>query len=567
MIHFPVNLFSANGERPVRTTFHFWFRLYSSQGIVLWDTCHLAPADGSLQRLTRKMLSCSLLFSDPFFLLNTLHYSLIFRFVKQFFKKYYVFSLKIVKIYFLTQKTRIFIIEEKAQNQKASYNEDSFAMLDDVLDWCETYQVYAVVDFHAATAGQSGIPCDDGVDNGQHLYDDEESMERMFLLMEEFMRRYKDRWIIGAYDCINEPISMTPRREELTPKLVYFYEEMIRRCRKIDQKHLFLLNGTQFSSLTYFFDHEFDPEYHNWGISLHAYEMVVPEVASLASVLRTCREQKICLWMGETGGRNEHAWQTTMYEILAEYHAGYNLWCWKTVEGAGCASILNFNVPDEWHLITDYAINGAAKPSYEHAQAIWDSYLECLAVDKCKENTQYHPYLLREGNFEIPAIGYNALPMDSHRGLSDLPNAAGYRLYDRFELVYEKGYHPEPAGFATPGPIKHPRDHVQLQLGAGEYASYTIREKETYTVSVTYCADKEVKVQAAIQGETLFEGVMPPADEKVTSDVHPYFAYETAPNTLERFTLGTVTGEGILKIEVLDGCARFGQIVIRKSGK
>ena len=513
------------------------------------------------------MLSCSLLFSDPFFLLNTLHYSLIFRFVKQFFKKYYVFFLKIVKIYFLTQKTRIFIIEEKAQNQKASYNEDSFAMLDDVLDWCETYQVYAVVDFHAATAGQSGIPCDDGVDNGQHLYDDEESMERMFLLMEEFMRRYKDRWIIGAYDCINEPISMTPRREELTPKLVYFYEEMIRRCRKIDQKHLFLLNGTQFSSLTYFFDHEFDPEYHNWGISLHAYEMVVPEVASLASVLRTCREQKICLWMGETGGRNEHAWQTTMYEILAEYHAGYNLWCWKTVEGAGCASILNFNVPDEWHLITDYAINGAAKPSYEHAQAIWDSYLECLAVDKCKENTQYHPYLLREGNFEIPAIGYNALPMDSHRGLSDLPNAAGYRLYDRFELVYEKGDHPEPAGFAAPGPIKHPRDHVQLQLGAGEYASYTIREKETYTVSVTYCADKEVKVQAAIQGETLFEGVMPPADEKVNSDVHPYFAYETAPNTLERFTLGTVTGEGILKIEVLDGCVRFGQIVIRKSGK
>ena len=318
-----------------------------------------------------------------------------------------------------------------------TYNEDSFAMLNDVLDWCETYQVYAVVDFHAATAGQSGIPCDDGVDNGQHLYDDEESMERMFLLMEEFMRRYKDRWIIGAYDCINEPISMTPRREELTPKLVYFYEEMIRRCRKIDQKHLFLLNGTQFSSLTYFFDHEFDPEYHNWGISLHAYEMVVPEVASLASVLRTCREQKICLWMGETGGRNEHAWQTTMYEILAEYHAGYNLWCWKTVEGAGCASILNFNVPDEWHLITDYAINGAAKPSYEHAQAIWDSYLECLAVDKCKENTQYHPYLLREGNFEIPAIGYNALPMDSHRGLSDLPNAAGYHLH--YQVKMDRG--------------------------------------------------------------------------------------------------------------------------------
>ena len=74
------------------------------------------------------MLSCSLLFSDPFFLLNTLHYSLIFRFVKQFFKKYYVFFVYLVKIYFLTQKTRIFIIEEKAQNQKASAERWYFCM-------------------------------------------------------------------------------------------------------------------------------------------------------------------------------------------------------------------------------------------------------------------------------------------------------------------------------------------------------------------------------------------------------------------------------------------------------
>lgn len=74
------------------------------------------------------MLSCSLLFSDPFFLLNTLHYSLIFRFVKQFFKKYHVFSLKKVKIYFLTQKTRIFIIEENAQNQKDSAERWYFCM-------------------------------------------------------------------------------------------------------------------------------------------------------------------------------------------------------------------------------------------------------------------------------------------------------------------------------------------------------------------------------------------------------------------------------------------------------
>lgn len=80
-------------------------------------------------------------------------------------------------------------------------------------------------------------------------------------------------------------------------------------------------------------------------------------------------------------------------------------------------------------------------PSYEHAQAIWDSYLECLAVDKCKMKIRSIILICFErAILRIPRrIGYNALPMDSHRGLSDLPNATGYRLYDRFELVYEKG--------------------------------------------------------------------------------------------------------------------------------
>ena len=225
--------------------------------------------------------------------------------------------------------------------------------------------------------------------------------------------------------------------------------------------------------------------YHNWASVPHAHEMVVPEVASLASVLRTCREQKICLWMGETGGRNEHAWQTTMYEILAEYHAGYNLWCWKTVEGAGCASILNFNVPDEWHLITDYAINGAANksPTSMHQSSETATWNAC-AVDKCKENTQYHvsasKAILRS------AIGFATRCRWIHTVVLVIFECCRIsRLYDRFELVYEKGYHHKPAGFAAPGPIKHPRDHVRLQLWVEQdmYPSNTIREKETYTVS------------------------------------------------------------------------------------
>ena len=51
--------------------------------------------------------------------------------------------------------------------------------------------------FHAATAAQSCIPCDDGVDNAPHFYTDEEAIDRMYILMEEFALRYKDREIVG----------------------------------------------------------------------------------------------------------------------------------------------------------------------------------------------------------------------------------------------------------------------------------------------------------------------------------------------------------------------------------
>ena len=30
------------------------------------------------------------------------------------------------------------------------WNEDGFKMLDDVIDWCEKYRIYAILDLHAA---------------------------------------------------------------------------------------------------------------------------------------------------------------------------------------------------------------------------------------------------------------------------------------------------------------------------------------------------------------------------------------------------------------------------------
>ena len=443
------------------------------------------------------------------------------------------------------------------------FNEESFAMLTNVLDWCEKYRVYAIIDIHAATAGQSGVPCDNGIDNSQHFYIDEEARERMCILMEEFARRFADRWIIGGYDCLNEPLSITPRIWELTPILQEFYAEMIRRCRVYDKNHLFLLNGTQFSTLVDLFDRDFDPECHNWGISIHQYEAVSPEMVSISDALKKCEEWNVPLWMGETGGRNEHDWQTTMYELLAEHHAGFALWCWKTVVGAGCASIMNFTVPEDWHIITDYALKGGPKPSYERAQKIWDAYLECIRFENCTPNMQYHAPILRQGSFSIPAIGYNDLPLDSRFGKSTLPCSTAYRLSDRMEIVYEKGFHPPVTLPGTRGG-SHLRDHMHLRMREGEYVSYSVRTADIYGVWATYCADAPALVRVSTEKNVLFEDFLPAAAEIPVNEPSVLFPNEPAANHLTEIFLGETAGEQLIRFEVLRGEVDFGKILIRE---
>ena len=119
------------------------------------------------------------------------------------------------------------------------------------------------------------------------------------LLWEEIARRYKDRWIVGAYELLNEPIS-PPRFDHLIPELVKFYDEAIARIRKIDTRHMFSLEGHRFASRVDIFtkDHEFDPGYHNWHIHMHYGHD--PQMQTLAPILRKAEECGVPIWSGET---------------------------------------------------------------------------------------------------------------------------------------------------------------------------------------------------------------------------------------------------------------------------
>ena len=235
----------------------------------------------------------------------------------------------------------------------------------------------------------------------------------------------------------------------------------------------------------------------------------------------------------------------------------------QTTGSAGAYSMLYFDPPEDWQLIVDYALNGGPKPSYERAQTIFDQYLENARFENCQEDMSCHPYFQREGDFEIPAIGYDDLPRDSRRSLERLPSPISYRQADGFDIAYEEGFLP-PVSMPGQPAEGHTRDHMQLRLQKGEFVSYTVREPGRYTVSATYCTSAPCEVRVSTEEGVVFSGELPAAQEQPNPENHPLFPKERAANILPEFVFGQASGKHIIRLEVTQGRASFGKIIIRK---
>ncbi len=361
--------------------------------------------------------------------------------------------------------------------------EDGFRMLDDVLDWCETYRIYAILDLHAAPGGQSATCCDGGYDNYPHLFADDESWGRALAIWDRLSARYADRWIVGGYDLLNEPVSL-PNHHDFVPKLARFYDEAIAVIRKNDKKHMFTLEGSCFSRSNQIFDHDFDPLCHNWCIHVHMYGFS-PELRELYPYLLKARELNVPVWIGE-GGSDEIT-NAAFYNIAADYGIGFNLWCWKTAretsndDGHHAYNAVQYTLPKDWERIRTFCAGGP-KPSYEASQKIFDELLEAIKYENCRHNKDFIRVTLRKPEQEIPAAAYDNLTPDGSRymGRWDFSNLLNFRVEDHTKLVWMPGLE-EP----RPGFDMYPDEHVQppfnpltsllLELQPGEDAYYSIR--------------------------------------------------------------------------------------------
>lgn len=375
--------------------------------------------------------------------------------------------------------SRLFLAEEP----EIIWVEDGFAILDQVLDWCEKYKIYAILDMHGAPGGQSALACDDGLDNRPHMFTEPESRERAILLWEEFARRYADRWIVGGYDLINEPLS-GPDCAYLIPELGKFYDELIPRIRKYDKNHMLTLEGAVFSMDMDIFDHEYDPEYHNWCIHTHFYHFS-PEVRDLYRFLDSSVRCNVPIWIGEGG--SELVDNSIYYEIAATFDIGYSIWTWKSAddpkgEGSG---VVRYQLPKDWEPVRAYIRNGGPRPSYQESQKIMDEMLENIRMEHCSVWWEKNYYNLRQPGITLPAVGF-----DEGSGKANgwrFGNPFGYRTETGMKMVLKPGVKP-PKHVVVPTREEirpsNPLTDLCLELRAGERVAYTIRDVEK-TCNVT----------------------------------------------------------------------------------
>lgn len=311
--------------------------------------------------------------------------------------------------------------------------EKGFALIDRCLDWCEEFGLYAFLDLHGAPGGQTGANIDDSLDDRPRLFTDADSRRKAIELWKELARRYRERWIVGGYDLLNEPLrpGLVPDGHEypLVQKLVEFYDETVAAIRAIDERHMLSIEGHHWATDPAIFYKRYD---RNMVIHFHRYACM-PGAEAYETYLKLSQRLDQPLWLGETG-ENLPEWYAAMYPLAVSLGIGYNLWPWKKMDCDN--SPYSIGRPEGWSELIAY-LEGGAHPGYERMHEIFDDYLERIVTANCRCNPAVSASVFRRPGCVVRGTDFDEQPGRglSFSGLRQEGNLYGYRAGTGMEIV------------------------------------------------------------------------------------------------------------------------------------
>lgn len=372
-----------------------------------------------------------------------------------------------------------------------NYFEKGFQQIDSLLSWCEKYELYLILDLHAAPGGQSDEPISDYNPAFPSLWESETNKEITIKLWRKLSERYADKEWIGGYDLINEP--KWELGDDNAP-LRQLYSDITNAIREVDTNHIIFIEGnwfaTEFTGLT-------PPWDDNMVYSFHKYWNV--NTQDEISKHLTLREQSgKPLWLGETG-ENSNAWFTECVELMNANNIGWAWWPHKKIDNI--AGPLSAPLTPQYQQLLDYWNGLEPEPSADFAYAALLLQAEKLRFENCKFQPDVVDALIRQPgvNTTLP-FKQNIVPGKIFAVDYDL----GQRGYAYNDTEYQNTTG-QPGGAAWNIGGKYRNDGVDIEecsddtsngynIGwteTGEYLKYTfeVQSGGTYDIIVRYAAN------------------------------------------------------------------------------
>lgn len=157
---------------------------------------------------------------------------------------------------------RLFIDDQNP----SEYKKEGLLYLDYLMDFCENYQIYLLLDLHTAPGGQNPDWHSDNNTGIPEFWHYKVFRDQIVALWGYIAEHYKEKEYLLGYDVLNEPYLI-----DAPDVLTEFYLEVTESIRKNDPNHIIFLEGDHFAMQ---FDciHEIRDE--NTALTFHYYPTV-----------------------------------------------------------------------------------------------------------------------------------------------------------------------------------------------------------------------------------------------------------------------------------------------------
>ena len=266
-----------------------------------------------------------------------------------------------------------------------------FELLDKVVKWCKSENLYVILDMHDAPGGQTGDNIDDSY-GYPWLFENVNDQALFTSIWGKIAKHYAKETTIIGYDLLNEPIAhYFTNKDEINKKLEPVYKMAVAAIRKYDQNHIVMLGGAQWDgNFNVFSDFHFDKKmiytcHRYWSDTIQS---------SIQDFLDFRAKTNLPLYMGETG-ENKDEWVSAFRKLLEKNNIGWHFWPYKKLENK--SGIVRINAPEKWKLIVEYTKKDrsgfdkirAARPTQSDILEAMNDLITNMKFENCTPNENY----------------------------------------------------------------------------------------------------------------------------------------------------------------------------------